>query len=381
MSDLLADSPFDLERENRLVILADWLPPDFGAVGQYMQLRARALAERGHEVTLIGLSSSAGSVCREPIGSGHLTEVRLSAGAVPRASFMLRFVWTLWTNLRLVVAGFGYLRRADGILFTGSPPFMIHLLAPLRFLWRARLVYRITDFHPECAIAALPRPSLALRLLLGLTNFWRRRVDGFEVLGFDQMRRLAGTGIPEGRIALVRDGSPVRFGDADRPEPLPADLSGACVLLYSGNYGVAHELDTVVEGYALHHRKGSGRVRLWLSATGGGADELSRRLTAAGLPFNRSAPVAIERLPGLLRAPTAHLVTLKDAFVGYVMPSKIYACVASGRPVLFVGSSDSDVDLLAREGASGYWRVDCGDAAGFAAALEAVADHSVCSKV
>lgn len=381
MSDLLAESPFDLERENRLVILADWLPPDFGAVGQYMQLRARALAERGHDVTLIGLSSSGGSVHRKPVGQGHLTEVRLSAGAVPRASFVSRFVWTLWTNLRLVIAGFGYLRRADGILFTGSPPFMIHLLAPLRFLWRGRLIYRITDFHPECAIVALPRPSVALRLLLGLTNFWRRRVDGFEVLGFDQKRRLAATGIAEERISLVRDGSPVRFGDADRPEPVPADLAGACVLLYSGNYGVAHELDTVAEGYARHHREGSGRVRLWLSATGGGADDLSRRLTAAGLPFHRSAPVAIEQLPGLLRAPAAHLVTLKDAFVGYVMPSKIYACVASGRPVLFVGSSDSDVDLLAREGASGYWRVACGDAAGFAAALESVADRSAGSKV
>ena len=31
---------------------------------------------------------------------------------------------------------------------------------------------------------------------------------------------------------------------AARPEPLPADLAGSVVLLYSGNYGVAHEIDT-----------------------------------------------------------------------------------------------------------------------------------------
>lgn len=375
MSELLEESPFDPVRERRLVIIADWLPPDFGAVGQYMQLRARALAAKGHEVTLIGLSSVADSTKREAIGTGSLTEIRLAARPVPRGSFLARSLWTLATDLRLVRAGYGAMRAADGILFTGSPPFMIHLLAPLRFLWRGRLVYRITDFHPECAIAALTKPSPVLSGLLALTNFWRRRIDGFEVLGFDQKRRLAATGVSPDRIALVRDGSPVAFSDGDRPEPLPADLAGSVVLLYSGNYGVAHEIDTVAQGYARHHRDGSGRVKLWLSATGGGAEELAHRLAGQGIPFHRSAPVPIERLAGLLKAPSAHLVTLKDAFVGYVMPSKIYACVASGRPILFVGSADSDVDLLAREGAAAYWRVGCGDPDGFATALEALADQ------
>jgi len=375
MMDLLAQSPFDLATERRIVIIADWLPPDFGAVGQYMQLRARSLAEHGHEVTLVGLASGPGSLKHEKRGQGALTELRLSARPVPRGALIGRLAWTLWTDLRLVAASFRSLRAADGILFTGSPPFMIHLLAPLKFLWRGRLVYRITDFHPECQIAALARPPRALALMLALTNFWRRRIDGFEVLGLDQKRRLGETGVDEQRIALVRDGSPVSFTGSDAAEPLPAALANSCVLLYAGNYGVAHEVDTVVEGYARHHREGTGRVRLWLSATGAGADDLARRLTARGLPFHRSPPVPLERLSGLLRAPHAHLVTLKDAFVGYVMPSKIYACVESGRPTLFVGSADSDVDLLARTAKSGYWRVPCGDVAGFADALERVVDQ------
>ena len=162
MMDLLAHSPFDLATERRVVIIADWLPPDFGAVGQYMQLRAQALAEQGHDVTLIGLASGGGSVRSEARGKGTLTEVRLAARPVPRGSLLGRLMWTLWTDLRLVMTGFRALRAADGVLFTGSPPFMIHLLAPLKFLWRARLVYRITDFHPECLIAAQPRPSRAL---------------------------------------------------------------------------------------------------------------------------------------------------------------------------------------------------------------------------
>ena len=375
MMDLLAKSPFDPVKEPKIVIIADWLPPDFGAVGEYMQMRAQALAERGHDVTLIGLSSSGSTTRSDARGKGRLTEQCLAASPVPRTSLLRRLLWTIWTNLRLVAAGFRSLRTADGILFTGSPPFLIHMLAPLHFLWRGRLVYRITDFHPECLIAARDRPSWALGLLLSVTNFWRRRVDGFEVLGLDQRRRLQETGVPEQRMTLVRDGSPVTFTGQEHTEPLPQPLAGTVVLLYSGNYGVAHEVDTVVEGYERHHRQGSGRVHLWLSATGGGADEVAARLGQRGLPFHKSAPVPLERLAGLLLAPAAHLVTLKDSFVGFVMPSKIYACAASGRPILFVGSAASDVDLIAREGRRvDYWHVVCGDVAGFAAALESIAD-------
>lgn len=377
MSDLLEHSPFDLASERRVVIIADWLPPDFGAVGQYMQMRARALAEQGHEVTLIGLASGEGSTRQETRGRGSLSEIRLSTRPVPRRSFLARLLWTATTNLRLVVAGFRALRAADGILFTGSPPLLIHLLAPLKPLWRGRLVYRITDFHPECLIAARDRPSSALGLLLGLTNFWRRRIGGFEVLGLDQQKRLRETGVREEQITLVRDGSPVSFRKDIVAEPLPADLEDSCVLLYSGNFGVAHDVETVAEGYRLHHRAGTGRVRLWLSATGAGADDLVARFTEQGLPFHKSQPVPLDRLAGLLRAPDAHLVTLKDAFVGFVMPSKIYACIESGKPVLFVGSAASDVDLLARAaGPDCYWRVASGDPAGFAAALEQLADRS-----
>ena len=147
------------------------------------------------------------------------------------------------------------------------------------------------------------------------------------------------------------------------------------MLLYSGNYGVAHEVDTVFEGYRRHHRHGSGRVRLWLSAAGAGAADMVEGLQKDGLPFHRSAPVPLEDLAGLLCAPHAHLITLKDSFVGYVLPSKVYACLASKKPVIFVGSADSDVELLARDAPAGYWRVPCGDPDGFAATLEALADR------
>src|SRR5215208_5524667 len=194
----------------RLVYICDWLPPDFGAVGQYSVLFARQWASDGWAVTLVGLTTGASRrEAIEAVGQGTLDIIRLHRQTYKKQNFAIRLVWTVLSNVLLLGAAFGAMRRADAVLFTGSPPLMLHFIAPLNVVLRKRLIYRITDFHPECLIAERGRSGLLLRLLLGLTQFWRRRVDTFEVLGFDQARRLADSGIPERRIELRRDPSPV----------------------------------------------------------------------------------------------------------------------------------------------------------------------------
>ncbi len=361
---------------SRLIYVCDWLPPDFGAVGQYSLHFARDYAREGRDVTLVGLSTSRPGVEQEQHGRGRLTIVRLAGRPYDKTSWLGRMRWTLATDLRLVREVARRRCETDEILFTGAPPFLLHFLVPANLWWRRQLVYRITDFWPECLMAALERPSLLLRAFWRWTCFLRRRVDSFQALGEDQRRRLLAIGIPDERIRIKRDPSPVEIGPDTQPLQRPEELADRIVLLYSGNWGVAHDVDTFVEGYRLHHRGGTGRVGLWLNAVGAGAAEVERRLREEGLPLARSEPVPLDRLASLLVTPDAHLVTLKDAFVGYVLPSKIYGCVASGRPVLFVGSADSDVHRVASEGLSAlaYHRVPVGDVEGAARALEAIAD-------
>ncbi len=363
-------------RGHRLVYLCDWLPPDFGAVGQYSLHFARERAAAGEDVVLAGLSSAGGSVVEETPGAGRLRIVRLEAKVYERSSWRRRALWTARTDLRLVRRLWRDLAQADEILFTGSPPFLIHLLVPANLLLRKRLTYRITDFHPECLMAELGRVPAPLGAFHRLTVALRRRVDRFEVLGEDGRRRLLALGIPPERIVLRRDPSPVAIPAGTAPLPRPAELGGRRLLLYSGNFGVAHDDRTLIEGYRLHHERGSGRMGLWLNATGAKADAVEAALRAAGLPVHRGRPLPLAELPRLLTTPDAHLITLRDEFVGYVLPSKVYGCIESGRPVLYIGSAASDVHLLCAERLppGHYHRVDAGDAAGVARALEEIAD-------
>ena len=357
-----------------LVYICDWLPPDFGAVGQYSLMFATELAEQGQHVALIGLSSSGSAHETASVGRGSLTVHRLSAAPYSKERRGARLLWTVKTNTRLVRAAWPLMATAKTILFTGSPPMFLHWIAPANLLLRRRLVYRITDFHPECAIAEFSHPPFWLHLAYWATIFWRRRVHEFEVLGHDQAQHLRDIGITDDRIRLKPDPSPVSITPDTQPLPRPPGFEGKHLLLYSGNWGIAHNVQTFLDGYAAHHRRGTGRVVLWLNAVGSGALTVEETLRRYGLPFHRSQLVPIDQLGALLVTPNSHLITLSDAFVGFVVPSKVHGCIASRKPIVFIGSERSDVDRLCWESGCDYTRVAAGDAAGFARTLEHLAD-------
>ncbi|OYQ36215.1 hypothetical protein CHU95_05340 [Niveispirillum lacus] len=358
----------------KLVYLCDWLPPDFGAVGQYAVMHCRDRAALGYDVTLVGLTSgNQASLEEQVVGPGRVRTLRLPAPPLDRASLARRLAWTVRTNAMLIVRAWKYLSAADEILFTGSPPFLLHFLVPLNVVLRKKLIYRIADFHPECLIAARNRPSKLLDAALALTVWLRRRVQMFEASGEDQVRLLRHYGIPASNIVLKRDPPPVELTGDEVALPVPEELAGRKVLLYSGNWGVAHDTDTFITAYIRHHRTGSGTVGLWLNAVGAGADVVEERLRAEGLPVVRGRPVPFGDLGRLLVTPDAHLITLRDGFVAFVIPSKTYGCIASGKDVLYIGSPLSDVDLICRQGqrdGQRYIRADVGDAEAVFQALE-----------
>jgi hypothetical protein len=333
-----------------LIITCDWIPPAFGAVGQYEMARARDAAASGRRVTLIGLGTDSGEETRQ-LGDGELTIVRIAAVAPDKGKIAKRAVWALSINRTLLRAT---VRAAEAygeceIKVTGSPPFFSYLvLMRLGGNPRRRITYRVTDFYPETAFAA--GRARALRPITPFIHALRRRAHRLEVLSDCQNRRIAASGVQPHRVTVSRDASPVSFDPPPRPADRPFDANEV-VLLYSGNLGVAHEWRGFAEAYRRHCQEGGNRVRLWLNATGVGVEQLTAYCREHGLPVHVSPPVPLDALAGVLVAPDAHLILLGDAFWGYVFPSKTYGCLGSGRPCLYVGPSESDVhQLLIRDG-------------------------------
>lgn len=361
-----------------LFYLVDWLPPDFGAVGQYALISSQQMAAQGRDIYLIGLTDGAASeeIARQE-SHGFLNIQRLQASSYEKTRLARRLLWSVTTNIRLVRTVFRHRNsRGADILFTGAPPFMLYFAIALKYLRAARLTYRITDFYPEAIIAHLGRRTVLLDLLERFTWFLRKRVDLFEVLAEDQRALLLRGGIAPEKIVIKRDTAPVSITGTETPAARPPVLAGRKVLLYSGNYGVAHEVETVAQGLARHHRHGSGRFGLWLNATGQNADLLERHLRELGVPVARTPPVDLKDFAALLAAADAHLIALRAEFSGIVFPSKVYACILSRRPIVFVGPTSSDVHLLCMRAQQPYIQVTPGDGAGFAQALEQLSESS-----
>jgi hypothetical protein len=366
-----------ISRINQLFYIVDWLPPDFGAVGQYGAIFARDLAVAGRDVRLIGLTTGDHSTTRELLPNRKIFETtRIHSSIYEKSGFITRFLWSFRTNMRLIYEVIRDFRSSQAeLIFTGAPPFMLFFIIFAKIIRNTRLVYRITDFYPEVLIAELGRRPWLLAIQR-LTWFLRRKVDAFEVLGDDQRAILIAGGIPPDRIYLKRDISPVDIRGDEVPIETPGGLKGFQVLLYSGNYGIAHDSNTVIGGLIRHHREGAGTFGLWLNAIGSKADLVEQLLREAGIPVVRSKPGPLAELPRLLVAADAHLISLRSEFSGIVLPSKVFGCIASRRPVLFVGPATSDVHVLCRDaGLPAYEHVEMGDIDGVSAALDRLAQR------
>ena len=164
------DEPIVEKLQTPLFYMVDWLPPDFGAVGQYGQLFAREMAEKeNRKILLIGLTGGPSSVERGVlVGGGQLDIFRLSADPYEKGRVVKRLFWTIRTNFRLLREVMrNPASHGAEVLFTGAPPFMLFFAVPLKFIRKVRLIYRITDLYPEVIIAELGRRGILLGLLQG----------------------------------------------------------------------------------------------------------------------------------------------------------------------------------------------------------------------
>lgn len=126
------------------------------------------------------------------------------------------------------------------------------------------------------------------------------------------------------------------------PQPMPNEAN--IVLEYAGNIGRVQGLDKVIECLPDN-------VELHIYGTG----SMEERLKAMGHPrvfFH--GPYFRSQQNEVLAACHIAIVTLQEGMYGLGVPSKTYNILASGRPVLYLGPKNSEIDLLVREKRIGY---------------------------
>ena len=154
--------------------------------------------------------------------------------------------------------------------------------------------------------------------------------------------------------------------------PRPGDPSHL-VLLYSGNLGLAHDLDTFTR--AMDELRDESRFRFIFVGGGGRRAELEQFVNEHALTaVEFRGYVRRDQLSEGLAIGDIGVVLQNDNCSGLVIPSKLYGIMAAARPVLFVGPADATVALTIQRHNCG-WRIATGDVAGLAALLRHLLAH------
>lgn len=335
----------------RILLLNLYYPPDTSATAKMVETVVNALARENDVTVLCGRPSYDPTELRpwrlyQTEEKENLRIVRVGSTAFPRFEMRKRLLnYLSYTKLVIPRALF---TKCDAVLAMTDPPFAGIIGAFVAILKGKPYYYNIRDLYPDMAVGGsiLP-PGLLARFWEKLHRWALRHAAKVIVLGEDMRNRLLAKGVRSEQIEIVRDGTDIPPPGAP-PRQLDPEVIGQIregfrfVLLHAGNIGFYGAWDTLVAAARQLEADGVGLVFV-----GEGAQRAQLEAAATGVSNIRFLPFFPgNKVPSVLAAPDAHLITVKRGLEGVVVPSKMYGILAAGKPIVAVAPRETDAVSL-----------------------------------
>ena len=339
----------------RILLLNEYFPPDTSATAKMAAAVVDELA-RHHQVTVLCGRPSYDPSQRHPFyfwrreRRGNAVVERVGSTTFARRRMLHR----LFNYLSYVVFSVprALFIQADIVLAMTDPPFEGIVGAFVAWLKRRPFVYNIRDLYPEMAISGeIVRPARWLKFWERLHRWALGRAARVIVLGEDAEQRIKAKQIDPDRIVVVRDGAekPGAVPTTDHPVIRDVRCGYPFVILHAGNLGFYGAWETIVKAAKSLNGEGIGFVFV-----GDGAMKPQIQASANGCKAIRFMPFRpANEIPYVLAAGDLHLLTIRRGLEGVVVPSKLYAILAAGRPVLALAPEESDAARIIRRSGCG----------------------------
>jgi len=349
-------------------------PPVAGATGELLKELAEGLAVEGARVVVVTSRGPASLKLpqREVINGVEILRV----GTLPftRASHLWRAVsyLGLYPQLMWQVRKLG---RVDAVVSMTDPPLQVAAVM-LASSQAKKRIHWAQDLYPELAeeLGVLGKNGLVARALRAVSNWALRRQDKVVAVGRCMRERLVARGLDAGKIEVIPNWSSLMSPAPAQVQAMRKQLGwdGKFIALYSGNVGLAHEFETIVGAAKL--LAGSG-VQFVIAGEGPRLNEV-KTATEGMTHVHLLPPQPKDDLSGFLAAADIHLVSVRSGLEGLVVPSKAYAILAAGRPIIYVGGANSEIAKVIAETGCGMF-VPNGDKSGLAKAISLAASQCI----
>ena len=341
----------------RILLLNLYYPPDTSATAKMAETVVHALARENEVTVLCGRPSYDPTERRawrlfQTEEKGKVRVVRVGSTDFPRFD-MIKRVLNYLTYTALVIPR-ALFTSCDAVLAMTDPPFEGILGALVALLKRKPYFYNIRDMYPDMAVGgSLVAPGLLARVWEKLHRWALQRATKVIVLGEDMRNRIIAKGVRADHIEIVRDGTEIVSASAqatqqsahtELDEQVIRTIRGdfKFVLLHAGNIGFYGAWETLLA--AAQKLTGDG---IGLVFVGEGAQRAQLEAAANGASNVRFLPFFPgNKIPSVLAAADAHLITIKRGLEGVVVPSKMYGILAAGRPIVAVAPGETDAVAL-----------------------------------
>ena len=347
----------------KLLLLCPHFRPDLhAATGEVMTQLVEALADRGHEMSVVTSLPWYRGHRVDPAWTGRpWRKERTEWGQVVR-------VWpfpTDKTNIPARALGFGgmtslaaglslTLGRHDAVMAMSPPVFLGDAAWLVAKRWRVPFVFNTQDIFPDIALelGALSGERV-IRLARKHEDSIYRRADAVTVLSEDQAKnvraKIAARSGDQDKVEVIHN-----FVDLERIKPTEREndyrrrhgLVGKTVVMYSGNVGLSQSFDLIRAAAA----KWAGDPDVAFVINGEGAARAQVESWAASMANVHLVDFGPRSEVGsILGAADVHLVLLKSGLARSSTPSKLYGILAAGRPVLASVDEGSEVAAVIKE--------------------------------
>jgi len=344
----------------RVLFINRYFYPDHSATSQLLTELAEDLDARGERVTIISSRSTYHGDNTSLAPRDRLKGIDIIRVATTRfgrgrtwgrlVDFLSFYLLALWATVRI--------RKQDCLVVMSDPPLLSVLAAISRWMTGTPTVCWMQDIYPDIAIQAGVLPEGMTAKAIRLIARWSlHRMDRTVELGRCMERHLLRDGVPGHRIVTIpnwADTSLIQPVDRrENPFVQAHSLEDRFVVMYSGNLGLVHEVETLLAVI----RETRSIPSIAFCFVGEGARLQRLRETARNESWHHVRFVSYqpkELLRFSLSAAHLHLVTLREDMLGLCVPSKIYGIMSAGRPILYIGPEESEAAWAIRESRSGF---------------------------
>ncbi len=324
-------------------------PPVSGATGALLAELTPALVNRGWRVTVL-----TGPAENAP--DSEVTDDGVHVERVGALSFTRENTWR--RGLAYLSLFPAFVTRAlripsPDVIVTKTDPPMLKVLGPLLTrLTDAHAIHWAQDLYPEVAegVGVIAEKGLLARMMRLLSTAALKGHDHIITVGRCMQERLVqDRGLPADRVTVLPNWPPsavTPIAHVDNPFRTEHDLDNRFVVMYSGNMGLPHPFDAVLDA-AAQLEDAAPEVLFLFVGEGPRKPDLRNQVDRRDLSNVRFLPFQPrERLAESLSAADLHLVTMQRELDGLVVPSKLYGALGAGRPALFLGPPNSEAARL-----------------------------------